>query len=76
MKSKFQSSEDFMKDYEAYKKGKRYKLVYVNHDLEKRTEYMSNNLLSMRLEAISTYSSDTIGVVDLKHKFEVVCKVE
>ena len=76
MKPEFQSPDDFVKDYEAYKKGKRYKLIYIDYRLEKTTEYVSDDLFGIRLEAISTYSSDTIGVVDLKHKFEVVCKVE
>ena len=78
MKSKFQSSEDFMKDYEAYKKGKRYKIIFTDTLNKKQTvEYVKDSLYKIRFESISYfYSENTIGVVDLKHKFEVVCKVE
>ena len=71
----FQSVDSFISDYEAYKKGKRYKLVYVDYRFQKTTEYVSENIFNIRLEAVSNYSTDTVGIVDLKFMFEVVCKV-
>lgn len=73
---KFQSPEEFMQDYEAYKKGKRYKLIFSDTELV-YTEYVSENLFKIRHNSIKTfYYDNTISVIDLKHKFDVVCKVE
>ena len=74
---KFQSVDEFIQDHEAYKSGKRYKLIYIETTSNnKTTEYVKDTLLGIRLESISYfYNKENIGVVDLKHKFEVVCKV-
>lgn len=75
-KPTFQSPEDFMKDYNAYKSGKRYKLMFTDHELQKKAEYIhSETMLEMRLSSANVfYKDDMISVVDLQHKF-FVCKV-
>jgi len=77
MKTKFQSSEDFVKDYEEYQKGKRWKIMIEDEGVM-RSEYIRDGLYMIRLgTALYFYhkQGSGVGVVDLRHKFEKVCKL-
>ena len=77
-KVKFQSSEEFMQDYDAYKQGKSYKILYTTKGTVKSKyvshKYVSYRTLKFEVEFLQE-TNNFIDIVDLKHKFEVVCKV-
>lgn len=64
-KPKFQSTEDYLKDYEAYKKGYKYKVLYA--DASDDSEYKS--LYVYWVSDIFKQRLNPIGVVDLVLKF-------
>jgi hypothetical protein len=77
MKTKFQSEEDFIKDYNEYRKGRRWKIMIEDEGIM-RSEYIKDSLYTSHLEtALYFYHNQGIGVgvVDLRHKFEKVCKL-
>lgn len=61
-KPKFQSTEDYLKDYEAYKSGYKFKIVHIN-DSEYKSMYVC------RVSDIYIERLNLTGVVDLVHKF-------
>lgn len=65
-KCTFQSHEDFLKDYEAYKSGNHYKLISTEG-----VEYVRKGLYDLR-KSVSTNWNQYIGEVDLVHKFKNV----
>ena len=76
MKIKFQSADEFLNDYEAYKKGKQYKLLYKRKHYEfVFSRYVLGKYLKYEVELLQQ-EDNFVGVVDLRHMFEVVCKVE
>jgi hypothetical protein len=66
---KFQSTASFMDDYEAYRKGIRYKLIRKSD-----VEYVREGMYKVRKNTLHCFN-DYVGEVDLKHKFEKVCVV-
>lgn len=67
-KLKFQSTEDYLKDYEAYKKGYKYKVLYADasdasddSDYKSMYVYWVSDIFKQRLSPV--------GVVDLALKF-------
>lgn len=61
-KPKFQSQEDYLRDYDAYKKGYKYKIMHIS-DSEYKSMYVYwvSDIFRQRL--------NPVGVVDLVLKF-------
>ena len=64
-KPKFQSPEDYLEDYEAYKKGYKYKVLYAATG----NNYKYNSLYLRFISDIFKERLNPIGVVDLTLKF-------
>ena len=71
MKISFQNPEEFMKDYEAYKKGCSYKFITPDG-----VEYLHESVYNNKLQYTSFFPLRKVGIVDLKHKFQKVCKID
>lgn len=64
----FQSGEDFLKDYDAYREGNKYKII-----LSDGSYYYTHRRCNDYLRSMS--GEDVQGVVDLEHKLKAVWKV-
>lgn len=62
-KPKFQSQEDYLRDYDAYKKGYKYKIMYISE-----SEYKSMYVY-WRITDIFRQRLNPVGIVDLVFKF-------
>ncbi len=67
MKAVFQSGEDYLADYDAYKKGYKYALVLISNGVVFKN--YSNTLYHMEKESARYYNT-YIGEIDLVHKFK------
>lgn len=78
-KVQFQSSEEFGQDYDAYRQGKSYKILYFTKDTVGSKyvshKYVFHRTLKFEVEFLQE-TNNFVGIVDLKHKFEIVCKVQ